>query len=292
MVLPNFICVGAQKAGTTSLHNILSGHPQIFLSNPKEAHFFDIEERYQRGLSWYSENFFCAWQGQELVGDITPDYMFFPKVTKRIARDLGTDVNIIFILRHPVDRAFSHYQMSLYRGYEDLSFLEAISLERERLRSGEFSQNHHSYLSRGFYSGQIVRFLEVFPRDRVITLIFEKLFGKEYETEMGRLLELIGARPFGLKTFSKKNRASQPRSTAIRDILYTTNPIRQIAKRMIPFEGIRLMIRRSVDGLNKQELKMELDLETRNHLFRKYFEDEVAKIEFIIGQSLDCWRNL
>jgi hypothetical protein len=54
-LLPNFICPGAQKAGTTTLHNILKQHPDIFLPNLKEAHFFDIEDRYKKGILWWIE---------------------------------------------------------------------------------------------------------------------------------------------------------------------------------------------------------------------------------------------
>ena len=95
--LPSFLCVGAQKAGTTTLHSLLGLHPMIFLPPRKEVHYFSLH--YKEGLEWYS-NFFAMAKEKQLAGEITPYYLFHPYVAERIAQDLD-EVRIIILLRDP-----------------------------------------------------------------------------------------------------------------------------------------------------------------------------------------------
>ena len=80
MILPNFLCVGAQKAGTTTLYDILKQHPNIYLPKVKELHFFDKDDRYKLGLEWLTKYFVNGYKNQKAVGEITPSYLFYEKV--------------------------------------------------------------------------------------------------------------------------------------------------------------------------------------------------------------------
>ena len=113
--LPNFICVGAQRAGTTTLFNTLKLHPSISLSLTKEVHFFDNHENYKKGINW-SKNFFK--KGNKINGEITPDYMIYNFVPKRIFETLGENIKLIFLLRNPSQRAFSQFNFYLNQGVE------------------------------------------------------------------------------------------------------------------------------------------------------------------------------
>ena len=119
---PNFFCIGAQKCGTTSLFNLLVEHEDIFLPSVKEDHFFDVDERFNKGLDWYLDQYFKDANNEKIVGSITPDYLFFNKCPKRIFNLLGKDIKLIIILRNPVDRAYSHYLMSKRRVMKNLIF--------------------------------------------------------------------------------------------------------------------------------------------------------------------------
>ncbi len=124
MALPNFLCVGAQKAGTTTLYEILKQHPDIFLpQNIKETKFFVYDEKYEKGVQWYQKEFFSEWNGQKAIGEVDPAMMFEEKSAQRIFDTLGNNVKLIFIFRNPVARAYSHYLMSQRKGAEDLSHL-------------------------------------------------------------------------------------------------------------------------------------------------------------------------
>lgn len=109
-MLPNFLIVGAQKCGTTSLHEYLYQHPQIYLPEGKETKFFAEDARYSKGITYYEDVCFSTYSGESAVGEVDPDYMYFEQALERIAEhlDLRT-TKLIFVLRNPVDRAFSHY---------------------------------------------------------------------------------------------------------------------------------------------------------------------------------------
>ncbi len=172
--LPNAILGGAQKSGTTTLHRLLETHPQIhFPPRPQEIHYFDLERNFARGLSWY-ERFFAGWQGEAVVAQTSPLYLYEPRAAARIAAALP-DARLIFLLRNPIDRAYSHYWHQVRYGYERLSFEEALAAEPERLQGGEAARRHFSYLDRGRYGRQLSRYLDVMPRERILVVLYDDL---------------------------------------------------------------------------------------------------------------------
>src|SRR4051812_23905676 len=115
--LPNFLVIGVEKGGTTWLHAQLKKHPQIFLPDTKEIHFFNkyssnlIERDYFKlGIGWYLD-FFKPYNGQRAIGEVTPMYICDSEAPLRIQKTL-LSVRLIAILRNPVDRAYSHYWMA------------------------------------------------------------------------------------------------------------------------------------------------------------------------------------
>ena len=126
MSLPNFMCIGASKSGTTSLYDILKQHSDIFLPSFKEPHFFDIPLVYQNGIEWYKKTYFQSVKNEKCIGDFTPTYLFDEHAPERILNDLGVNMKFIIILRNPVDRAYSHYLHSKRDLHEHLSFEDAL----------------------------------------------------------------------------------------------------------------------------------------------------------------------
>ena len=126
MSLPNFMCIGASKSGTTSLYDILKQHSNIFLPTFKEPHFFDISPVYEHGISWYDKTYFSGVKKEKCIGDFTPTYLFDKYAPERILSSLGKNVKFIIILRNPVDRAYSHYLHSKRDLHEHLSFEDAL----------------------------------------------------------------------------------------------------------------------------------------------------------------------
>lgn len=170
--LPNFLIIGAMRSGTTSLARYLGAHPDVFVAQDKELHFFDLNR--DRGLDWYRAQFTGA-EGERMVGEATQTYMYDGEAVDRMASDLP-DAKLIAILRDPVKRAYSHYWQNHARGTEPLSFPDAIAAEPERLASSDKqSRFFFSYVDRGLYVRQLRRICEHYPRASLHVLLFEDL---------------------------------------------------------------------------------------------------------------------
>jgi hypothetical protein len=171
----DFIVIGAQKAGTSSLWQHLSSHPQLHLPRSKEAPFFSHDQPFGRGLEWYLEEFFGEAPSNAQWGTVTPHYMMgtedadVPEIARRI-RAAVPEARLIAVLRDPVERALSHHRMARFRGLEQRAFDAAArdalvpeALERARRRPTETT----SYIVQGEYARSLEAYLGVFPRDRL-----------------------------------------------------------------------------------------------------------------------------
>ncbi len=201
--LPSFVIAGAQKAGTTSLFGYLSEHPQCAASLTKEVHFFD--RSFARGESWYRMHFPSTAEATDTKRKITfessPYYMFDPRVPERMRQTLP-NVKVIFLLRNPVSRAYSHYQHSRRRGREPLSFEAAIDAEEARL-TGEherllhepeyqsLAHQRYSYLARGIYVDQLRHWQNHFPAEQMLALQAERMF-RQPEQVLCEVLDFLG----------------------------------------------------------------------------------------------------
>jgi hypothetical protein len=209
--------IGAAKSGTTSLYGALVDHPFVMpcttreasFGNTKEVHFFDYT--FYRGQDWYRSHFplererreFEAEHGRPfLTGEASPSYISSYWAPGRI-RKLLPDVRLIAVLRNPVDRAYSQFQMSRRQGIEPLErFEEATAAEEERLRpevarlSADPRYNspdygRWSYLARSRYAEQLERWLELFPREQFLFLKAEDLLAESTAT-IDAVYEFLG----------------------------------------------------------------------------------------------------
>ena len=222
---PNFFIVGAPRSGTTSMYIYLKQHPEIYVSVDKEPHFFDNNNL--RGEEFYRRLFPLRMHvrarerrsgRRAATGEATTYYLSHPAVPARV-RAMLPDVRLIAILRDPVDRAYSHYQLSVREGGEPLSFEEALAAEPERLAGEEerllsdpayrgVAHRFHSYRSRGRYVDQLRRWWAEFPRDQLLVLRSEDMFAEPravYDT----LVRFLGLDPDAdRRTFAARNRVT------------------------------------------------------------------------------------
>jgi Sulfotransferase domain len=207
--LPDFLVIGAQKAGTTALYAYLRWHPAITGPSWKEVSFFD--RHWWRGERWYRGQFPLRSSGR-LVGEASPSYLFHPLAPERV-RSLLPDVRLVALLRDPVERAYSQYQHEVALGREPLSFEDAVEAEDERTR-GEverlvadpraFSRAwwDHTYAARGLYAEQLERWLAVFEREQLLVVRTEDLRDQPAET-YGEVLHFLSARPHALDAYPR-----------------------------------------------------------------------------------------
>ena len=187
-MLPYFIIVGTQKGGTSLLYRLLVRHPLVEPAATKELHFFD--NNFSEGLSWYKRYFPQSKRIEDrktVSGEATPSYLFDPLVPERMAKTVP-DARLIALLRNPVERAYSQYQMQLRRGYEARSFGEAIQQEMAGKRG------RAEYLARGRYAEQLERFEHFAHRDRLLVMKTEDFFSRRWDI-FGRALEFLGLPP-------------------------------------------------------------------------------------------------
>ena len=209
--LPDFLIIGAQKAGTTALYAYLRRHPAITGPSWKEVSYFD--RHYERGEAWYRGNFPNRVRARgKLVGEASPSYIFHPLGPERV-KALVPEARLVALVRNPVERALSHYHHEVALGREPLSFEDALDAEEERLRgekerlaadSSYFSRAwwSHAYKARGRYAEQLERWLAVFPRERLLILPSEDL-GGEPERTHARVLDFLGAAPHRLDAYPR-----------------------------------------------------------------------------------------
>jgi Sulfotransferase domain len=225
-LMPDFIIIGGQRCGTTTLYGLLTEHPCIVPALRKEVHYF--ERNFHRGISWY-RSFFplrlhkyyaTKVRGRPLLsGEATAYYIFHPHAPKRILETLP-DVKLIALLRNPVDRAYSHFQHEVRKRRENLRFEEAIEKEADRIKEGGrkmlLNESHddrdycyYSYLSRGLYVDQLELWINLFRKEQILTIRSEDLF-TDPASVLQEAQDFLGVPRFELKEYRNYNDAKYP----------------------------------------------------------------------------------
>jgi hypothetical protein len=274
-MLPNFLICGTQKSGTTSLYNLLVQHPEIGMSDIKEIHFFDVDSKFHKGISWY-EQFFENCKGKKAIGEATPHYYRLKYVPERVKAALG-EIKLIFLLRNPIDRAWSNYHFNIGRGAELRSFTEAI----------ETDDGWHRYIEKGFYFKFIKKWLQHFSRDSLKIVIFEEMI-----SESLRVLNQIASfldvnEEFSEYTSVRSNPTSIPRNKAIQFAMYCYASLRLY--KLLPEAG-KVLMRNSLKGKLMRFGYPEMEPKVREHL-HALFGSENSQLESFIGRNIYYWHN-
>lgn len=177
-VLPDFLVIGAMKAGSTTFHQYIINHPDVIPPIIKEVHYFDY---YYGSTTWYRANFPKKDEMTKngisfLTGESTPQYLFNPLAPKRVY-DLMPNVKLIVVLRNPIDRAYSHYHHNVKKGNESMTFEDAIFQREEKLNHEheQFISNNdydvvfyerYNYLNLGKYAEQLSEWFKFFPKEQ------------------------------------------------------------------------------------------------------------------------------
>ncbi len=196
-----FVVAGTQKGGTTALASYLLDHPEVGLPAVKEVHFFDTETHFQTQPVDYGvyHAYFKPMPNKKIIGDATPVYMYWKSAPERI-RQYNPAMKFIMLLRNPITRAYSHWNMERERRRDTLSFDEAIRVEHERVRSAlPLQHREFSYLDRGFYTKQIERVRMCFPAEQMLIIKSEEL-QRSPATPLASICDFLGIAHFAAPT--------------------------------------------------------------------------------------------
>lgn len=225
--LPDFVIIGAQRGGTTSLYRRLVEHPDVLRPLGKELQFLTLH--FSRGVRWYRANFPATGRGEQTF-EASPYYLFHPQAARRAAEVLS-DAKFVVLLRDPAARAYSHYLHSRNLGFESLSFQDALAAEDDRLAEagdrgldtavGLRLHRNFSYVQRGMYLHQLQRWLSAVPSGALKVIKSEDLFQRPEETYRD-LLEFLQLRNFVPEQFGRSKSsggATKPMNLALRSRL-------------------------------------------------------------------------
>ncbi len=293
--LPNFLIIGVQKSGTTSIYNYLKAHPQVFMSTVKETDFFERDweneppERQARKrngvitLADYSR-LFDGVTDEIAVGEASPNYLLHYKVSAERIRQQIPDAKLIAILRNPVQRAYSDYLMNVR---------DAIGKSHTSLGEQVKTRGESSYvLLKGRYYEQIKQFMTVFGPDQVKVFLYDDL-RQDARGLMQEMYGFLGVDPTFTPDTSKRAQTGQvPKNQALNRLMRTENPLRSAVSgllRVLFPESIRRQLRSQLLKLNSQS-KAALPLsDTDKQLLIDYYRDDVLKLQDLLGRDLSAW---
>ena len=185
------------RGGTTTLFHYLRQHPEIFIPQRKEVHFFDDDKLWRDGQADYARYHaaFARAPAGRLLGEATPIYMYWEPALPRI-RDYNPAMKLIMLLRNPITRAHSDWNFVRTEGGEPLSFHDALAAEPERARQAAPEQlRFKAYVGRGMYAQQLARIWSFFPREQTLVLRTDDL-SRALAPMFARIASFLGVAHF------------------------------------------------------------------------------------------------
>lgn len=292
-MLPNFLCVGFRKCGTTTLQDLLVSHPQIYLPDIKETLFFSIKSELKQGINYYEKKYYSIPEKKyKAVGGIEPSWLnsanniqkYFPKSTK-----------FIFIMRNPVDYSYSLWKMYIRQGqirysltmpFNDPLTSFKIDIKEDIARKRNYLRGHYT-LQEAKYIFFIHQFLKYYPKENMKFIIFEE-FIKNKKKYIDEICEFIGVDTL---PFIKETTYSNAGNTISKNKLanWIMFFIRQLEDWNICYLKRDGSQRSEIYKFLMEQLStftdQKLDKNTRKEL-EKFFAKSVRKLEMFLNKDL------
>ncbi|MGI9290249.1 MAG: sulfotransferase domain-containing protein [Gammaproteobacteria bacterium] len=282
---PMFLGIGVPKGATTWLFDLLKTHPDAWLAEREEVHFFDREINFSKGLDWYRQFFPEAkqWADFKAVGEVTPSYLYIDQSQiEFIKNNLPGTHKFICIVRNPIDRAHSHFK-----------FLKRLSKVPSDQSFDEFLLDPKTIVEQGRYAKYLSRWLDVYSQDQILILVFEEIFQdiEKSKQQVCEFLELDYARfPDGAGT-QKSNEGFDPKFPKLYALAV------RISRGMYDL-GLDKLVRKLENygakslfsARKKATADASMSPESRREL-RETFTQDVAELEEILGRKIPLWKD-
>jgi len=291
-VSPTFILGGSSPAGTGQLYQVLEQHPDIYISGPMspECNFFVKTAKFNKGIDHYLKEYFSGWRGEKTIGERSSHLISSHWSAKRLKQHFP-QIKLIFLLRNPVDRAYAHYRFTAYAGFETLSFKDALTHEKARLKKEPppWREVHrYAYFGRGLYYEELSHFLKAFNKSQIFILRSDVLIHNFSQTcrEIFRFLTVdldVPVKPCG--DFSTPwtidiQKQATLRTSFGRDF---DSSMQKIRENITPeTECDRLLL----ENVIMEKPKIPDDV--KDELYRRYFKPN-KQLESIINFSIKDW---
>ncbi len=296
--MPDFLVIGAARAGTTALYEALKDHPEICLSSAKETNYFaykdmdlavkgpgaDFINKATTDLTAYQALFAHAKQGQTL-GEICPLYLFEPTAPVNIHAAVP-DAKLIVTLRNPIDQAFSHFLYAHHHAIEpEPDFLKALDLEETRLAQGWQPLFGYSRFPR--YGEQLARYLALFPRDNLLVLDYAD-FRKDNQAFLAEICRFVGVdETYRPDVGGSVNAGGTPKNRWLQELIMRPNMLTAPA-RVLPMSWRRAvrdrLARKNVGG-------RETMPEAARPILRERLRDDVEALSTLLDRDYSHWLD-
>lgn len=288
-IKPNLFIIGAMKAGTTSLHNYLNHHPDVFMCEPKEPGYFVEELNLDKGEAWYLDLFKDA-GGAAIVGESSTHYSKYPSykgVAERVAK-YAPDARLVYVMRDPVQRALSQYWYSIDAAARRPD--SRFHMETRQLATAV--KEDHTYVDFSDYAMQLQHYMKYFDRDQIYTLTFESLIADPHR-ETNSLLEWLGVEgSLDESVFERQWNATPDELVKVkgRGLLQRFRVSRtwELISPLVPKSFRKMGVSMAVSSTDKDEGEDECAI---NYL-RPIMQAKTENLVELLGREFPEWRTL
>jgi len=271
----DFLVIGAAKCGTTTLHDILSKHPDISVPEQKDFRFFDDSKVFSKGYSWY-ENFFKD-SNNKIKGEVSATYLYDEKVIERIKPLIDHNFKIVLIVRNPANRALSEYLHQKRLLKLDCSFEDCLDPNF----SGVYKTPKHPFdlvVKRGLYFETLQKWIQNFNKKNILILQTEQLKNEPEEFQR-QLFNFLDVDMYNVDLTSNKNVAFQPKYQWLVKLVHHDNWIRKIVRQVISSYRLRQTIRDMLKKVNtSNKINVKLTESQKAELIDNFYKEDIARL--------------
>ena len=288
MRTPDFLIVGAAKSGTTSLSNYLDQHPKIKIVSNRLEYFGEYTNTMMKDLSQEEYlDLFSSIPEDIATGEKSASYLYSDKAPQQI-KNLNPRMQILIILRNPVDRAYSDYWHRRRNQMESLSFEDALRVEQQRIKKkAPFELYYANY---GLYAEKVENYFSMFGREQCRVFLFKELIENPQEV-CKTCFEFLGVGTTEVQIdFEIYNKGTTPKKNVVAKMLFRLSRERSFVKLVRNFipKRIKRIVTRWMNTNPESDGYPKMNSETRNYL-RNFFKNDIIKLEKLLGKDLGHW---